>query len=285
MAEVKAQLVKELRDRTGAGMMECKRVLLESEGDLERARQLLRERGIIQAGKRAGRATSEGLIVVDVSDDGRRAALCELNCETDFVAKTDEFCALGQQLARLVTEGAAADVDSLLAVNLDGEAVADRVTAAIAKLGENVQVRRVERVEATDNGRIETYVHAGGKIGTLVQIEANDPDRPEVRELAHNLCMHVAAMSPASVSRDDVPAEVIEKERQVLVAQAEQEGKSEDIIDRMVEGRLNKFYREIVLLEQPLVMDPDQTVSKAAQAVGVRVVGFRRFQLGEEIEG
>ena len=150
MAEVTAKLVKELRDRTGAGMMECKRVLLESEGDLERARQLLRERGIIQAGKRAGRATSEGLIVVDVSDDGRRAALCELNCETDFVAKTDEFCALGQQLARLVTEGTATDVDSLLAVNLDGEAVADRVTAAIAKLGENVRVRRVERVEATN---------------------------------------------------------------------------------------------------------------------------------------
>ena len=284
MATIMAQRVKQLREATGAGMMDCKNVLVEADGDLEKATQLLRERGIVKAGKRAGRTTSEGLIVVCVADGGKRGALCELNCETDFVAKTDDFAELGRELVELVCEEAPADVDALLGLSVNGEMVQDRITSAVAVLGENVQIRRIEPVRASASGRVASYIHAGGKIGTLVEVSGDDPGSLRARELAHNICMHVAAMSPLSVSRDDIPPEVIEKERQVLAAQAEQEGKPEDIIDKMVEGRLNKFYREIVLLEQQLVMDPDQTVSVAAKGAGVQVVGFRRYQLGEELE-
>ena len=281
MAEISAALVKELRERTGAGMMDCKKALGEANGDAVRAAEILRERGIAKASKRMGRAGSEGRVNAVVSRDGRSGALVELNCETDFVAKTDDFAALADTLAHAVCDKAPSSVDALLDAAVGGATLRDTVSAAVAKLGEDVVVRRLARLEAPAGGFVAAYVHAGGKIGTLVAIASDAPGKPEVRAFAHNVCMHVAATSPASLSRDDLPKAVVEEERKVLTAQAAGEGKPQNIIEKMIEGRLNKFFKEVVLLEQGLVMDPDKSVGKAAQEVGARVAGFRRFQLGE----
>ncbi len=279
MARISAAEVKALRDKTSAGMMECKRALVEAEGDGERAVQLLRERGIAKASKRVGRATTEGRITASVSSDAKVATLVELNCETDFVAKTDDYAELCQQSADFARDQAPLDVEQL------SKGMEERITAAIAKLGENIQLRRFERLEAASNGVVASYVHAGGKIGALVQVEADDPFDEAVKSLAHNVCMHVAAVSPSSVSRDDLAANLVAEERRVLTVQAEQEGKPPKIIEKMVEGRLSKFFKEVVLLEQQLVMDSDTTVAKAAQQAGAEITGFRRLQLGEELEG
>ena len=278
MAQISAAEVKVLRDRTGAGMMECKRALVEADGDGERAMQLLRERGIAKASKRVGRATSEGRITASVSPDAKVATLVELNCETDFVAKTDDYAELCQQGADLARDNGSLEVEELR------KGMDERITAAIAKLGENIQLRRFERLEAASNGVVASYVHAGGKIGALVRVEADDPSDEAVKSLAHNVCMHVAAVNPSSVSRDDLPADLVAEECRVLTVQAEQEGKPAKIIEKMVEGRLGKFFKEVVLLEQQLVMDPDTTVAKAAQQAGAQITGFRRLQLGEEPE-
>ncbi len=278
MAKISAEQVKALRERTGAGMMECKKALVETDGDRDRAAQLLRERGIIKASKKVGRATSEGRIAASVSPDTRLAALVELNCETDFVAKTDDYAELSQRCADAARDVDPADVDVLR------ETLREQLTAAIAKLGENIQLRRFERIEAPSNGAVASYVHAGGKIGTLVRVGADDPSAEAVKTLAHNVCMHVAAVNPSSVSRDDLAKEVVDNERQVLIKQAAQEGKPANIIEKMVEGRLGKFFKEVVLLEQQLVMDSDITVATAAERAGAQITGFRRLQLGEELE-
>jgi elongation factor Ts len=263
-------------------MMDCKRVLVEAEGDMQRATDLLWKRGLVKARRKAGRITSEGRIAASVSEDGRRAALVELNCETDFVAKTDEYGALATEVAGIVRDEGPADLDALLATKRGDETVEHRLHAAIAKLGENIQVRRMVRLEAADHGYIGSYIHAGGKIGALVEVEAEDPSNSGVRTLARNLCMHVTAASPSGVTREDLPPEEVERERAVLREQAEQEGKPANIIDRMVEGRLGKFFKEVVLVEQPLVMDPDKSVEAAAKEAGAVVKRFVRQQLGEE---
>jgi elongation factor Ts len=283
VANISATLVKELRERTGAGMMDCKKVLVESEGDLERGAELLRERGIVKARGKSGRVTSEGRVAASVSDDGRAAALIEINCETDFVAKTSEFQEFCEQLCGLARDGQPDDLDALSSMRLGNGTVDERLTAIIAKLGENVRVRRFGRLQATGNACISSYVHAGGKIGALVHVEAEDPSDSQVVELGHKLCLHVTATNPLGVSREDIPAQEVERERSALRAQAEAEGKPPQIIEKMVEGRLRKFFQEVALLEQPLVMDPDTTVAKAAQAVGAKVVAMKRFQLGEEL--
>jgi elongation factor Ts len=284
MAEIAAAQVKALRDKTGAGMMDCKRVLVEAGGDAAKALELLRERGLARARGKAGRVTSDGLIVASVSDDRRQAVVIEVNCETDFVARTDKFQALCEELATLARENGVSDVDGLLGLSLEEGTVNDRVVEAIAKLGENIQVRRVSRLEAPESGVIESYVHAGGKIGSLVHVDAGDPSAPEVKTMTRNLCMHVTAASPLSISREDIPAQEVDRERAVLTKQAESEGKPANILEKMVEGRLKKFYKEVVLLEQPLVMDPDRSVGAAVEEVGARVIAMERFQLGEEIE-
>ena len=285
MAEISAGQVKELREQTGAGMMDCKKALAEASGDTARAIEILRERGIAKASKRVGRAGSEGRVIASVSADGHTGALIELNCETDFVAKTDDFTQLGDHLAQAATKHAPKSVEELLDLSAGGEKLRDRVTAAVAKLGEDLAVRRMARLEAPKAGFVASYVHAGGKIGTLVAVESATPAKPEVRAFAHNVCMHVAATSPAGLSRDDLPKSVVDDERRVLAAQAASEGKPPQIVERMIEGRLAKFFKEVVLLEQGLVMDPDKTVGKAAQEAGAKVAGFRRFQLGEAAEG
>jgi elongation factor Ts len=284
LAEISAGKVKELREQTGAGMMDCKKALAEANGDMTRAAEILREKGIAKASKRVGRAGSEGRVIAAVSEDGKRGGLVELNCETDFVAKTDDFAHVGTHLAQAALQHQPRSVDELLDLSVKGEKLRDKLTAAVAKLGEDLAVRRVTHLSAPNSGFVASYVHAGGKIGTLVALEAQSPVKPEARALAHNVCMHIAATSPASLSREDLPKALVDAERRVLTAQAAGEGKPPHIVEKMIEGRLTKFFKEVVLLEQGLVMDPDKTVGKAAQEAGARVVGFRRFQLGEAAE-
>ena len=276
--EITAAEVKGLRNRTDAGMMDCKRALVEADGDPTRALELLRERGQAKARTKAGRSTSEGCIVASISADARQAALVEVNCETDFVARTNKFESLCRKLADHVREQDPSDVEALL-VDFN-----DRIAESITALGENIQVRRFTRIEAPSNGLIGSYIHAGGKIGSLAQVEADDPGKPEVRQSAHNLCMHVVASNPLGVSRNDIPESVVARERTVLSKQAETEGKPANVAEKIAAGRLNKFFKEVVLLEEQLVMDPDRTVEAVVKEVGVRVIGFRRFQLGEELD-
>lgn len=285
MAEISASLVKKLREKSGAGMMDCKRALADAGGDLGKAGDLLRERGLAKAGKREGRATSEGTVGIAV--DGPRAGIVELGCETDFVAKTDEFQKLAAELAGLAGAGHD-DPDALLAAPLAGGTAQERVTAAIAQLGENVVLKRVGRLEVDGPGCAGGYVHAGGKLGVIVGLRT-EAKGEAVDALAKDVAMHVAAHdpTPVSVTRDDVPAEVVERERDILARQAEQSGKPAGVIEKMVDGRLNKFFKEVVLLEQGFVKDPDQTVKQLlADATGrvggeVAVAGFVRFKLGE----
>jgi elongation factor Ts len=284
VAEITAAQVKALRERTDAGMMDCKRALVEAGGDAARATELLRERGLAKARGKAGRSTSEGCIVAGVSADGLRAALAEINCETDFVARTDKFETLCQEIVEPILEQNPQDMDALLALPLGGGTVSERVVAAVATLGENIQLRRFVRLEAPTNGLVGSYIHAGGKIGSLVQVEADEPSKPEVQTLARNVCMHVAATNPLGVSRNDIPQEEVEREQAVLSKQAQTEGKPANVVEKIVAGRLNKFFKEVVLLEEPLVMDPERTVEAAAKEAGARVIAFRRFQLGEELD-
>jgi elongation factor Ts len=287
VAEISAQAVKALRDQTGAGMMDCKKALADAGGDVARATELLRERGLAKAGKREGRTTSEGAIGIAVA--GPVGALVEVGCETDFVAKTDEFQSLVAALAKAVAADAEVrDAASLLEVTLDGVPAREVVQAAIARIGENIVVKRVARLACREAGRVGGYVHAGGKLGVLVAI-GSEKSGEGLGALAKDLAMHVAAAdpSPVAVDRSGVPAELVEKERQIFRAQAEQTGKPANVLDKIVEGRVNKYYGEVCLLEQPFVKDPDRTVkallAEAAKSLGapVAVEGFVRFKLGE----
>ncbi len=272
---VTAAQVKELRERTGAGMMECKKALVETGGDLEVAIEHLRKSGLAQADKKASRVAAEGKIAFASSDDGKQAVLVEVNCETDFVAKDDNFNQFADAVAANALTGNPADVEALMATPLGDSTVEQSRQALVAKIGENIQVRRFER-KATD-GVLGAYVH-GGKIGVLVDLAGGSA------ELAKDLAMHVAALNPAFVSEDDVPAEVIAKEKEILVAQAESSGKPADIIEKMVAGRLRKQLAELTLLGQPFVKDGDVTVAKLLQQNNASVNGFTRLEVGEGIE-
>ena len=279
MAEISARAVKELREQTGAGMMDCKRALAEAGGDLEKATLVLRERGLAKAGKREGRATSEGAIAVALAGD--TGGMVELACETDFVARTDDFQALAGSLARAVAADASlADAAALLEARLSGESVRDAITAAIAKLGENVVIKRVARI-AVPGGLVGGYVHAGGKLGVLVGIAGTGASREAV---AKDIAMHVAAAdpTPVAVSRDGVSPELLAQEREIYRKQAQKEGKPDKVIDRIVDGKLNKFVADICLVEQPFVKDPDKSVGDLLKAAGgLTVTAFERFKLGQ----
>jgi len=287
VAEISAELVKTLRERTGAGMMDCKRVLADANGDMERAAELLRERGLAKAGKREGRATSEGAIAIAL--EGAVGGMVELGCETDFVARTDEFQRLAAALARVVAANAAIDgPDALLAARADGEPVAERIQGAIAKLGENMVPKRVAKLAIDGSGIVGGYVHAGGKLGVLVGL-ATGARGPEIEGLARDLAMHVAAAdpSPVAVERSQLTPKLLESERAIYRAQAEQEGKPAKVIDRIVDGKLNKFAADVCLIEQAFVKDPDRSVGDVVDdvakraGVAIQVTGFRRFRLGE----
>jgi elongation factor Ts len=272
---VTAALVKELRERTGAGMMECKKALVETGGDMDAAIEALRKSGLAQADKKASRVAAEGKIALAVSDDRSEAVMVEVNCETDFVAKDDSFNAFADAVARNALDSDPADVEELMNTRIGEETVEQARQALVSKIGENIQVRRFVRARA-DNP-LGAYIH-GGKIGVLVDISGGDA------ELAHDLAMHVAAMNPEFVSDEDVPANVIAREKDILVAQAESSGKPPEIIEKMVTGRLRKHFAGITLLGQPFVKDSDLTVAKLLSQGGARVNGFDRLAVGEGIE-
>lgn len=277
MAQITAALVKELRERTGAGMMDCKKALTAVEGDMEKAIDFLREKGLAAAAKKAGRIAAEGIVASSVSADGKVGAIVEVNCETDFVGKTDNFKALVNTIAEHIVATKPADVEALLASELDGQTVGELVTASIAKIGENISVRRFALFEAPE-GQVAAYIHGGGKIGVLVELKGGNA------ELGKDIAMHVAAANPSYLTRDEVPAAELEHEKEVLAEQAKNEGKPEKIIEKMVLGRINKYYKEVCLVDQEYVKDPDQTISKLLKANDAEVLAFARFQLGEGIE-
>jgi elongation factor Ts len=268
-------MVKELRDRTGAGMMECKRALVDTGGDIEAAVEQLRKSGLAKADKKASRVAAEGRIVLASSDDHSHAVLVEINCETDFVAKDENFNAFAEAVASNALDDGVSDVDSLMATAINGGSVEEARQALVAKIGENVQVRRFERVAS--EGRIGAYVH-GGRIGVLVDLDGGSD------ELAQDIAMHVAALNPEYVSADDVPQDYLAKERDILTAQARETGKPENIVEKMVEGRLRKQLGEITLHGQAFVKDGDVKVGKLLQQNDAQVTGFTRLVVGEGIE-
>jgi elongation factor Ts len=278
VAGISAADVKALRDQTGAGMMDCKRALSEAEGDLKRANELLRERGLAKAGKREGRATSEGVIATAIA--GGVGAMVEVGCETDFVARTDNFVAIVEKLAGAVAaDPGLTSVDALLEASVDGKKVADVVTEAISTLGENVVVKNVARIDV--GGVVGSYVHAGGRLGVIVGLATSDSGADA---LAKDVAMHIAAAdpTPAAVTRDAVASDLLDSERAIYAAQAKQEGKPEKVIEKIVEGKINKYLSQICLIEQPFVKDPDQTVG--AVLGDATVTAFHRFKLGEAID-
>lgn len=281
--DITPQLVKSLRDRTGAGMMECKKALTETNGDIDAAIEYLRKRGLAAAAKRAGRSTSEGAVGILVNDDRTSGTLAEVNCETDFVARTDEFKALVDEITRLVATSETA-LEALTAA--DGS-VGQLLTAAIARVGENMAVPRVERLSADYIG---SYSHMGGKIGVLVALDgvsANARSNEALTTFVTELAMHVAAASPQYTTRDQVPADAVEKEKDIYRAQMAESGKPAPVIEKIIEGKLGAFYEQIVLVDQPTIRDPKVKVSEAVDAVSkalgqpVTVRGFARFKVGE----
>ncbi len=273
---ITAETVKQLRERTGAGMMECKKALLETGGDLDAAAELMRKQGLAKADKKAARIAAEGVIALERAADGRTAAMVEVNCETDFVARESDFRAFAQAVAARALAARPRTVEELLAQPLEGvEPVEERRRALVAKIGENIGVRRFAVLAAPQH--LGAYAH-GTRIGALVALRGGSA------ELAHDLAMHVAASSPKYLSSREVPAEVIAKEREILTEQARGEGKPPEIVARMVEGRLRKALGEITLLGQPFVKDPDVTVEKLLKSASAEVLAFERFEVGAGIE-
>jgi elongation factor Ts len=268
-------MVKELRERTGAGMMECKKALVETGGDMDSAIEFLRKSGLAQADKKASRVAAEGKIALVVSDDASEAVMVEVNCETDFVSKDDGFMAFAEAVARNALAESPADVEALMQTKIDGTTVEEARQALVSKIGENIQVRRFVRLSS--DGSLGAYVH-GGRIGVLVDLSGGD------EQMARDLAMHVAAMNPEVVSADDVPADVMAREKDILIAQAEGSGKPPEIVEKMVEGRLRKHLAGITLLGQPFVKDSELSVEKLLQQSGARVNGFSRLAVGEGIE-
>lgn len=277
MAQITAALVKELRERTGAGMMDCKKALSAVEGDMDKAIDFLREKGLAAAAKKASRIAAEGIVASYISEDNKVGVIVEVNCETDFVAKTDNFKELVDSIAAHIAATNPADMDALMASELNGKAVSELVTESIAKIGENISVRRFARYEVTE-GTVAAYIHGGGKIGVLVNMTGGSA------ELGKDIAMQVAAANPSYLNREQVPAAELEHEKEVLTEQARNEGKPEKIIEKMVLGRIQKYYKEVCLVDQEFVKDPDQTISKLLKANNADVVEFARFQLGEGIE-
>jgi len=289
MAEISAALVKELRDMTGAGMMECKNALVEADGDIDKAVDILRTMGIAKAVKKAGRETNEGTVMALVSEDGTKGSLVELNCETDFVAMNDKFTGFAAQLAQAVIDNAPADAEAMMDVEIDGAKVSDMITENIHTIGENMNLARIGLLEESE-GAVASYIHGVGKIGVLVAFKlgnAATKDNADFQAYAKDVCMQVAAASPVAATRENVPADVVEKEMEIYKAQAAESGKPEEIQEKIAQGRMDKFYKESCLTEQEFVKNPDQSINEytdeVAKKVGdtIEIVDFLRYQLGE----
>jgi len=278
MAEISASLVKELREMTGLGMMECKKALTETAGDVQKAEELLRIKSGAKASKAASRQAAEGTIGVYVSADAKQGALVEFNCETDFAARNVDVLAMAAALAKNVATDNPADVAALMNTQIDGETAELKRAALVQKIGENMTARRFVRI---GSNKVASYVHGGGRIGVLVEYDGNGDI---ARDVAMHLAASVASTRAVCVSRDQVPAELIENERKIFAAQAAESGKPVDIIAKMVEGRINKYLAEVTLLGQPFVKDPEQTVEKVLKAANTTVKSFQMYLVGEGIE-
>ena len=275
MANITAGMVKELRERTGLGMMDCKRALTEAEGDMDKAIDDLRKASGIKAAKKASRVAAEGVVLTKIAEDGNYGVIIEVNSETDFAARDDNFLDFSQQALELAYSSREVDVAALLGAGLE-----DTRSALVQKIGENCNLRRVERLQFTDEniGIVESYVHSNNRIAVLISVTGGD------EALARDVAMHIAAVNPLVVRAEDVPNEEIAKETEIYSAQARESGKPEEIIEKMISGRLRKFVAEVSLLEQPFVKDPDVTVGKLLKEAGASVVHFVRFEVGEGIE-
>jgi elongation factor Ts len=276
---ITASLVKELRERTGSGMMECKKALVETDGDIEAAIEMMRKSGQATAAKKAGRTAADGVVAIKYSDDAKSAVMVEVNCETDFVAKDENFTSFVDAVSSCVLNSKVEDVESLMDTPLhDGEETTVNTAreALVAKIGENMNVRRFQRFQ-TDNGILVSYQH-GVRIGVVVALEGGD------EALGKDLAMHIAASNPVCVGEADVPAEMLDKEREIFKAQALESGKPENIVDKIVDGRVRKYLSEITLTGQNFVKDPDITVEKLLADAGATVTDFKRFEVGEGIE-
>ena len=265
-----------LRDKTGAGLIDCKRALIESNGNMDEAVSILRKKGVATAAKKSGRSASEGIIAQSISSDRSRGILVEVNCETDFVAKNDDFVVFARSVAGDLLENPDADLE-------------EKRTEQVAKIGENIQISRSESLSPESNGLVESYVHTGGKVAVLVSIGSDSADvssSEQVATLAKDICMHIAATSPVCVSREEVPADLVQKEKEI--AQAQAEGKPPQAIEKIVTGKLDKYYAGACLLEQPFVKNPDQSIQQFVESVGqevgssLKVEKFLRFQVGEK---
>ncbi|MGK2906010.1 MAG: translation elongation factor Ts [Desulfuromonadales bacterium] len=289
MATITAKMVGDLRAKTGAGMMDCKKALGEADGDMEQAIDLLRKRGLSAAAKKSGRIAAEGMIAA--AGSGNSGALVEVNSETDFVAKNELFQAFANGVADVVLKQNPSDVEALKALDFpdSGRNVGDELVHQIATIGEHMNVRRFARLES-HSGVTASYIHGAGKIGVLVQLDSDKAADPKVAEMARLLAMHVAAANPQYLSRNDVPAEVVEREKRIMRAKALESGKPENIVDKIIEGQVSKFFGETCLLEQVYVIDTDQKIAKVVESLAKEIGGkvslaaYARFQLGEGIE-
>ncbi|MBE0601067.1 MAG: elongation factor Ts [Firmicutes bacterium] len=295
MANITAQLVKELRETTQAGMMDCKKALIETDGDMEKAIELLREKGLAAAAKKASRIAAEGMVDGYVTDDQKTGVIVEVNCETDFVAKTDNFIGFCHNIARHIALAAPADVETLMTqkfVDDPSKTITDLVSDATVAIGEKISVRRFARYEAAA-GVAETYIHMGGKIGVLVEVNNDTPATfaaDAFKAYYHDLALQIAAAKPECVLPSEVATDTLEKEKKILREQALNEGKPEKIVERMVEGRITKYYKDVCLTEQAFVKNPDQSVNdytaEVGKAIGAKIgpVRFERFERGEGLE-
>ena len=277
-----AKDVMALREMSGAGMMDCKKALTACEGDMDKAMDYLREKSLAASAKKAARIAAEGIVSSYVTDDHKVGAIVEVNCETDFVAKTDDFKALVNSVAKLVIEKNPADVDELMALDCGDGTVAEMVNRAVAKIGEKITIRRFARMEGQ---LVDTYIHLGGKIGVIVAAKTADAEK--ARPAVHDVAMHIAAAKPGVLHRDEVDPADLDKEREILRAQAlnDPKPKPANIIEKMVEGRIAKYYKEVCLLEQPFVKNPDQSIEQMLKEHGdVELAAFVRFEMGEGLQ-
>jgi elongation factor Ts len=276
MAEITAGMVRDLRDKTDAPMMECKKALTEANGDPGKAEEILRIKLGNKASKASSRVAAEGIVAAYVAPDGKTGALLEVNCETDFVAKNEDFLAFAGNAAKLVATANPADVAALSALQLDGKTVEEARTALVGKIGENVSLRRFARVAAA--GKLATYIHGGAKVGVLIDVAGGDD------ALAKDIAMHIAAIKPVALSKAEIPAELIKRERDIAAAKAAESGKPANIVEKMVEGSVQKFLKEVTLLGQPFVKDDKQTVEQLLKSKGAQVHAFKLYVVGEGLE-
>tara|TARA_B100000401_G_scaffold77218_1_gene48128 strand:+ start:1073 stop:1945 length:873 start_codon:yes stop_codon:yes gene_type:complete len=288
---ISAQQVKELRDKSGVGMMDCKKALVESNGDIDKAFDYLRKAGVAKAQKKEGRDAKEGLIISDISSDGKFGTLLELNCETDFVANTDDFKSLGNDIIKHIKNSEFSQLDDILNekfINDNNKKLKDVITDAVGRLGENIVLSRFCKY-SVESGLVVSYIHPGSKLGVLLKFNSDQvSDKDSLNDFGKEISMHIAATSPISVSIDDVSSEIIAKEREIFSDQAKKSGKPDNIIEKMVDGRINKFYKENVLLEQVFVKDPSKLVKDLiseksnSSNLNLSVSEFSRFQIGEK---